>query len=62
MLILINLLFLLILKSSSCLIYRDEIVVSLKENENFLDKNIDPYSPIVQCHFLWEINHNFILF
>ena len=49
-----GLLLLLFVVNASCLIYRDEIVVSSKESEEVNDENneINPYSPLVLCHFL----------
>lgn len=43
-----------IINNTYCLIYRDEIIVSSKEIEeiNDDDNNINPYSPLVSCHFL----------
>lgn len=40
--------------NTSCLIYRDDIIVSSKEIEEIDDENndINPYSPLVLCHFL----------
>ena len=48
--LLINILFL--ISSSSCLTYRDEIIVSSKEAEEISDENVNPFSPLVQCDFL----------
>jgi hypothetical protein len=42
---------LLFVSKTSCLIYRDEIVVSTKEIEQ-INENENPYSPFVQCDFL----------
>ncbi len=44
-------LLLLFVSKTSCLIYRDEIVVSTKEIEQ-INENENPYSPFVQCDFL----------
>ena len=45
-------LILILISNTSCLIYRDEIIVSSKEIEEILDENINPYTPLVPCHFL----------
>ncbi len=43
---------LLFVSSTSCLIYRDEIIVSSKEIEEINDENENAYSPLVYCDFL----------
>ncbi|CAF3057229.1 unnamed protein product [Rotaria sp. Silwood2] len=50
MIILINLLLLIV--STSCFIYRDEIIVSSNEIEHLLYDDRNPYSPFVECQFL----------
>ncbi len=41
-----------LISSTSCLIYRDEIIVLSKEIEEINDENVNPYNPLVSCHFL----------
>lgn len=45
-------LLLLFIVNTSCLIYRDEIILSSKEIEEINDDDENPYSPLVQCDFL----------
>jgi hypothetical protein len=51
MLLLVNLLLFVVVRTSG-LIYRDEIIVSSKEIEEVEDDNINEYNPFVPCDFL----------
>jgi hypothetical protein len=50
MLIILNVL--LLLGTTSSLIYRHEIIVSSKEIEEIFEDDQNPFSPLVLCHFL----------
>jgi len=49
--IFLYILLLLFVGEISCLIYRNEIIVSTKEMEE-INENVNAYSPLVPCDFL----------